>query len=138
MIIDGHYIEPEAFEFQPEVDEFEGALGEFESGPGGPETSTGVFENTPVPGRFYSIQAGGGGLLKTTGRAYGLKDGAERLRRAQSINNHPLNQKFWRPPENAFERKYFKQGIISFTPRFTCGGEQGLAGRGKKKCFATI
>lgn len=88
-----------------------------------------LMSDTPVPGRFYKIKYGGGGLLETAGRAYGLKSGAERLKRAQTINSHPLNMKFWRPPGNAFERKYFGKGVISFLPRFTCGD---------RKCFATI
>ncbi|MGE0275606.1 MAG: serine protease [Nitrospiraceae bacterium] len=88
-----------------------------------------LVSDIPVPGRFYKIKYGGGGLLETAGHAYGLKQGAERLTRAQAINSHPLNMKSWRPPGNAFERKYFGKGVISFSPRFTCGD---------RKCFATI
>lgn len=88
-----------------------------------------LVSDTLVPGRFYKIKYGGGGLLETAGRAYGLRQGAERLKHAQAINNHPLNMKFWQPPKNAFERKYFGKGVISFSPRFSCGN---------KKCYATI
>ena len=102
------------------------------------EMADGWASNVPIPGRYYEILAGKGGLLATAGRAYGLGEGAERLKRAQNINNHPLNQRFWRPPENDFERKHFAQGIVSFTPRFTCGEPQGLAKGGEKRCFATI
>lgn len=93
------------------------------------ETANSLVSDTPVPGCFYKIKYGGGGLLETAGRAYGLKPGVERLKRAQAINSHPLNMKFWRPPGNTFERKYFGKGVISFLPRFTCGN---------RKCFATI
>lgn len=138
---------PEPFEFDLEL-----PFGEMEAGSGSLvpawlqtasetlefEEYRSLMSDTPAPGSFYKIKYGQGGLLETAGRAYGLKAGAERLKGAQDINNHPLNRKFWRPPENAFERKYFKEGLISFNARFTCGGDQGLAGRGDKKCCARI
>lgn len=92
----------------------------------------------PTPGRFYKIQYGKGGLLKTAEKAYKTSSNAERLKRAQQINNHPLNRKFWKTPGNAYERKHFSNGIINFNPVFTCGEEQSLASKGEKKCFAKI
>jgi len=119
------FIQPEPFEFEtgyPDA-EFE-AAGDHDFKPSGA-----LVSDVPAPGRYYRIQYGKGGLLTTAGRAYGLREGPERLKRAQDINNHPLNRKFWGPPANAFDRKFFKEGIISFNPRFTCGD---------RKCFATI
>ncbi|MFC3282950.1 hypothetical protein [Litchfieldella rifensis] len=92
----------------------------------------------PTPGRFYQIQKGKGGLLTTTGRAYGLGAGTARLNRAKAINGHPQNRKFWVRPANAFERNHFPNGIISFSPIFTCGPNQRRAERGEKRCFARI
>jgi hypothetical protein len=92
----------------------------------------------PTPGRYYSIQQGKGGLLVTTGKAYGLGAGAERLKLAQAINNHPENRKFWVKPSNDFERRNFPNGIISFNPRFTCGTDQRTSRSGEKRCFAKI
>jgi hypothetical protein len=68
----------------------------------------------PVPGQYYRIQYGEGGLLTTAGRAYGVAPGAERLRLAQKINNHPLNRTFWVQPTSAFNREFFPRGIIHF------------------------
>jgi len=96
------------------------------------------YISQPTPGYFYTIQYSKGGLLKTAQRAYGTTTNAERLKRAQQINNHPLNRKFWRKPSNAYEREFFPQGIISFSPVFTCGEAQSLAGKGEKKSFAKI
>jgi len=93
---------------------------------------------TATPGNFYKIQYGKGGLLTTAKKAYKTGSKGDRLRRAQRINNHPLNRKFWKKPDNAFERKHFPSGIINFNPLFTCGEEQSLAGKGQKKCFARI
>jgi len=119
------FIQPEPFEFEWEYPyaEFE-APGELDLKPSGA-----LVSDVPAPGRYYKIQAGAGGLLTTAGRAYGLREGPDRLKRAQDINNHPMNRGFLQPPGNDFERKHFKQGIISFNPRFTCGD---------RKCFATI
>jgi hypothetical protein len=91
---------------------------------------------TPTPGRFYDIQYAQGGLLKTAERAYGSV--AERQKWAQIINNHPLNRKVWREPNNDYERKVFSNGVISFGQVFTCGSEQRIARSGEKKCFARI
>src|SRR5215208_3095835 len=41
----------------------------------------------PVPGRFYAIQAGHGGLLQTATRAYGVPLQPNPIRLAQLINN---------------------------------------------------
>lgn len=90
----------------------------------------------PTPGQFYEIQPRKGGLETTAGRAFGLRVGAERRQRAQEINDHPLNRGFWRPPRNAYERRYFADGIIDFNPNFTCGSEQRRAQRGERRCFA--
>lgn len=124
------------FGLENPLDKTEVSFGSFN--PPGPEVSNAGFQfeqanslisDTPVPGRFYKIKYGKGGLLETAGRAYGLKPGAERLKRAQAINSHPLSIKFWRSPGNAFECKLFGKGVISFLPRFTCGN---------RKCFATV
>jgi hypothetical protein len=94
---------------------------------------------SPKPGEFYAIEAGNGGLLTITSRAYGVTAGTkERLRLAQKINAHPLNRKFWRSPRNAFERTYFPEGIVSFSPSFTCGEPQRRAGAGESKCYARL
>jgi len=104
---------------------------EFEEGSGinfnVPYESEFPATNEPKPGRFYKIQYGKGGLLTTAQRAYKTKSKAERLKRAQQINNHPLNRKFWRKPDNSFEKKSFSRGIIRFSPAFTCNEEQRLA-----------
>ncbi|HEX9942147.1 MAG TPA: hypothetical protein VGG03_09035 [Thermoanaerobaculia bacterium] len=92
----------------------------------------------PIPGRFYAIQFGQGGLLKTAERAYQTTSNAERLQRAREINSHPLNRRFWRPPGNDFEGRYFPEGIISFNKVFTCGPDQGLARGNERRCYATI
>jgi Lysine-specific metallo-endopeptidase len=99
--------------------------------------SIALVTNVPTPGRFYDIQPGQGGLLITAGRAYG-GSGPERLLRAQQINNHPLNRKFWRSPSGSFERAYFSGGIISFNRKFTCGVEQRRAIGGERQCYARI
>lgn len=133
-------IGPEVFEFEPE------APVESPDAPRPPafgksfnfEGDDSLLSDTPVPGRFYRIKHDAGGLLTTAGRAYGLKEGAERLKRAQEINDHPLNRKFWRAPENGFERKYFMKGIISFSPRFACDGGQAGSKAAAGRCFATI
>jgi V8-like Glu-specific endopeptidase len=92
----------------------------------------------PTPGRFYEIQQGKGGLETTAHKAYKTKSNSEQVERAQEINNHPLNRKFWRKPENAHEKKFYPDGIIEFSPNFTCDKDQRRAKRGEKKCFASI
>ncbi|SFR32837.1 trypsin-like serine peptidase [Litoreibacter janthinus] len=93
---------------------------------------------TPKPGSFYRIQFGKGGLMTTTGKAYGVSGGAERLRLAQRICNHPVNRDLLVAPKNAYERKYFSGGIISFAKRFTSTVPQRRALRGEKKSFAVV
>lgn len=93
---------------------------------------------SPTPGRYYEIQHGKGGLLVTAGRAYGLGQGPARLAKAKAINDHRQNRKFWVAPANSFERSNFPQGIISFSPIFTCGAEQRRAQGRDKRCFARI
>jgi V8-like Glu-specific endopeptidase len=92
----------------------------------------------PTPGRFYIIQYGKGGLLKTAEKAYKTASTAARLKRAEEINNHPENRKFWRKPGNDFERKTFPDGVIDFNPGFTCNEDQRRAAKGERKCFARI
>lgn len=92
----------------------------------------------PIPGRFYHIQFGKGGLLTTAGRAYGVGPGGERLRLAQRINNHPLNRKFWVQPSKSFNKKFFPNGIVAFLRRFTCDDRQRRAPSGEPRCFPTI
>jgi peptidoglycan hydrolase-like protein with peptidoglycan-binding domain len=105
---------------------------------GDSELETGAA-TSPIPGRYYRIQYGKGGLLKTAEKAYKTTSNAERLKRAQAINNHPRNRKFWKKPGNAFERTHFPQGIIDFNPAFTCSKlPQRPARQGQKRCFATI
>lgn len=93
---------------------------------------------TPTPGRFYQVQLGQGGLLATVGRAYNVPAGAERLRLAQRVNNHPLNQPFWVKPSKDFDKRHFPDGIISFNPIFTCELKQRYAKKGEQKCLPTI
>ncbi len=92
----------------------------------------------PIPGKYYRIKRGGGGLLTTTSRAYGVGPGAERMALAQRINRHPFNRKFWVAPKSAFNRRYFPGGIISFNPQFSCDLDQRRATRGQRRCFARI
>jgi len=97
----------------------------------------------PVPGRFYAIQAGHGGLLQTATRAYGVPLQPNPIRLAQLINNHPYNRRFWRAPANAWERAHFREGIISFSPRFACTIQAQTAASPDERapdgrCFATI
>jgi V8-like Glu-specific endopeptidase len=103
-----------------------------------PTAGTAERRNSPRPGALHEIQRGDGGLLTIAGRAYGVPAGAERLRRAQEINGHPLNRALWRAPKNDFERQYFPGGIISLNPVFTCGPRQRRAAGGKKRCFPRI
>ncbi|HEU4456422.1 MAG TPA: hypothetical protein VFR81_25365, partial [Longimicrobium sp.] len=92
----------------------------------------------PKAGEIYAIRKGDT-LLATTSRAYGVKAGtAERLRLAQRINAHPLNRRFWRPPGGAFEHASFPDGIVSFSPDFTCGDPQRRAEKGEERCFARL
>jgi len=94
--------------------------------------------HSPAPGYFYDIRSGDGGLLNTVGRAYGLDQGAQRLRAAQEVNNHPLNRKFWRSPQNDFERRHFPSGIIGFKPQYACGNALPEPDTKAKRCFARI
>ncbi|HMO39599.1 MAG TPA: L,D-transpeptidase family protein [Saprospiraceae bacterium] len=96
-----------------------------------------TVKTTPTPGAYYQIKRNDN-LLTVVGRAYKVGEGNERLKLAQKVNNDPANRKFWRSPNNAFERGSFKDGIISFSPRFTCGEEQKVATAKDKKCFAKI
>jgi hypothetical protein len=98
----------------------------------------GTITTSPTPGRYYRIQYGKGGLLKTAARAYKPKSSADHLKWAQTINNHPLNRKFWKKPGNAYERKNFSKGIIDFKPVFACDKDQRVASRGEQRCFAKI
>jgi hypothetical protein len=99
--------------------------------------STGITE-PPRQGQFYEIQKGKGGLEKTAQRAYRTESDSQRVEMAQQINNHPLNRKFWRQPKNAYERKFYPDGVIEFSPSFTCGEDQRRAKSGEKRCFARI
>lgn len=91
----------------------------------------------PEPGEIYAIQKGDS-LLGATSRAYGVKAGTTRLRLAQKINAHPLNRRFWRAPSGDFEHTNFPDGIVSFTPEFTCGDPQRRAAKGEEKCYARL
>jgi hypothetical protein len=92
---------------------------------------------TPAPGAFYQVKRNDN-LLTVVGRAYKVGAGEERLKLAQMVNNDPRNRKFWISPNSSFSRQHFKDGVISFSPRFTCGEEQRVAGRNDRKCYATI
>lgn len=94
--------------------------------------------NQPSEGRFYQIQSGKGGLLTTAGRAYGVGSGSKRLRFAQRISLHPLNRALLVPAKNAFERKHFPAGLVSFMKRFTCRFPQVRAASGEKRCFGVV
>ena len=128
--------ETQLFEFdEMELDEAESlfaAESDFESSDEWEmEEETDEYEisasSVPKPGSYYAIQYGKGGLLTTTGRAYGVPANAERLKLAQAINQDPRNRKFWVPPSNAYEKRYFPNGIISFNPMFTCGPDRMMA-----------
>jgi hypothetical protein len=103
-----------------------------------PDGKASMPTTTPRPDHYYQIQQGSRSLLTTAGRAYGLAAGAERLRRAKEINAHARNRRFWRAPQNDFERANFPEGIISFTRVFTCEPEQRRAKTGETRCFARI
>ncbi len=94
--------------------------------------------NTPKPGNFYQIQYGKGGLITTTGKAYGVSGGAERLRLAQRICNHPLNRDLLVSPKNAYERKHFPGGLVTFTKRFTSTFPQRTAQSREKKHYGVV
>ena len=93
---------------------------------------------TPKPGNFYQIQYGKGGLMTTTGKAYGVSGGAERLRLAQRICNHPLNRDLLISPKNAYERKHFPGGLVAFTKRFTSTVPQRRAQSREKKHYGIV
>lgn len=94
--------------------------------------------DTPKPGNFYRIQFGKGGLMTTTGKAYGVSSGGERMRLAQRMCNHPLNADLLVPAKNAFERQFFPGGILSFRKQFTATVPQRVAERGERKQFGII
>jgi V8-like Glu-specific endopeptidase len=77
-----------------------------------------TVRDTPTPGSFYRIQYGQGGLIKTAARAYQVPLQPNPIRLAKLINDHPYNRRFWRSPNNTFERQYFPEGIITFNPSF--------------------
>jgi len=79
----------------------------------------------PRPGCFYRIQFGGGGLLTTAGKAYGVGAGRERLKLAEQINDHPYNHRFWINGKFPFEG-----GQVDFNPRFTANFEDQVRGVG--------
>lgn len=100
---------------RPELQDVEATAGMVpEAGGSGREPRT-----VPRPGHFYRIQHGQGGLLATAARAYSVPLKPNPLALARTINDHPYNRKFWRSPQNAFERTAFPQGLISFNPRFS-------------------
>jgi hypothetical protein len=97
----------------------------------------------PVPGLFHKIQYGKGGLLETTARAYGVPLRPNPITLAQLINDHPYNQRFWRPPKNPWEMTHFPHGIINFNPHFACdvqAQQATLPGQHAPRggCLATI
>jgi carbonic anhydrase len=92
-------------------------------------------EDVPTPGQFYRIQHGKGGLETTARRAYNTRSNSQQVERAQEINNHPYNRRYWRSPNNQHERRHYRDGIISFNPNFIC--EEGR-NKGQKRCFARI
>ena len=113
---------------------------EFEEGSGinfnVPYESEFPATNEPKPGRFYKIQYGKGGLLTTAQRAYKTKSKAERLKRAQQINNHPLNRKFWRKPDNSFEKKSpFHEGLFGLALPLPAMKNSGLLVREKRNAL---
>jgi len=95
---------------------------------------------TPQPCRFYTIKRGvdARGLIHLAGRAYGADTPQDRVKLAQSVNNHPYNRRFWRSDRAS---GLFPLGRISFNPRFSGdierqAGAEGEAPRGHS--FATI
>jgi len=87
----------------------------------------GTPTSTPVPGRFYRIQPGAGGLLATAARAYGVPLSPDPIRLARDINEHPYNRRFLREPRTAWERRQFPAGLISSSPRFAADLRQQFA-----------
>ncbi len=96
-----------------------------------------TISKTATPGAYYQIKPGDN-LLTLVGKAYNIGQGGQRLKLAQMVNNDFRNKKFWINPQNDFERKFFKEGIISFYPMFTCGKIQQVAKGKEKKCFAIL
>jgi hypothetical protein len=92
---------------------------------------------TPTPGAFYQIKRNDN-LLTVVGKAYIVGAGDERLKLAQMVNNDPRNRKFWISPNSSFSRQHFKDGVISFSPRFTCGEDQRVARGSERRCYARI
>ncbi len=98
-----------------------------------------TIASVPTPGRFYRIRKGDN-LLKVAGRAYGVGKGPQRLDYARWINDAQFNRRFWRPAPKG-ERKWFPDGRISFSPRFTCDVEEQLQNIRRApagKCFAVL
>jgi len=70
--------------------------------------------DSPVPGYFYRMKFGDS-LLGISKKAYASGDN---LKNSQMINSHYYNRRFWLEPKGAFNKKYYKDGFISFFPDF--------------------
>jgi hypothetical protein len=80
----------------------------------------------PRPG-FVTRAEVGDTILGMTGEAYGVGPGDERLRLAQAVVSHPLNQRFVRPSKSQFNRENFPDGMIALVPEFSCIAEEQYA-----------
>ncbi|VAW58301.1 hypothetical protein MNBD_GAMMA08-827 [hydrothermal vent metagenome] len=84
-----------------------------------PVSSAKTITLSPKTGHLYRIKKGDN-LLKIAGTAYKKKAGSMRLERAQLINRHPFNWRYYTATKKNFTRKYFPEGVISFSPYFSC------------------
>jgi hypothetical protein len=99
-----------------------------------------ILASSPAPNRLYRAERGDM-LLTVAGKAYGLKAGGERLKRAQLVNRHPFNWRFHRGATSAFNRKFFPEGIVTMTPRFSCTDtdfNDPMQFTSKGRCFPII
>lgn len=77
------------------------------------------ISDRPSIDRFYRV-AQGDTLLDVAGTAYAVPRGDQRISRAQLVNRHPYNWRLHRPSASQFNKTVFPEGIITFTPRFSC------------------
>lgn len=78
-----------------------------------------LLATSPQPDRLYRLQTGDT-LLEVAGEAYGVGAGEARLGRAQLVSRHPFNWRFHRSGTSDFVKKFFPEGIVTFTRRFSC------------------
>lgn len=89
--------------------------------------------STPTPGQWYRVKSGDT-LLGVAGRAYGLKAGGERLRRARWINRANANAPYI---DTSLADSMFPEGRISFRPRWACDPAAAIQGQ-SGSCFPLV